>query len=133
MSEMARIMGFSGFGAQEDTPEDERRKQAELLARRQRDTGAVSHGASGGTRKARAAGGDHGGEAAGAVEDDDEDEDSDGADEASAPDDGVLGMPVTHEIELNHGEHPVIALSVDPAGWYIRARVLMLGSQTLGS
>lgn len=120
---MARIMGFSGFGAQEDTPEDERRKQAELLARRQRDTGAVSHGTPGGTRKVRAAGDGKGEEAAAADEDEDEDEDSDGnngADEGegSAPDDGVLGMPVTHEIELNHGEHPVVALSVDPAGRY---------------
>lgn len=101
-------MGFSGFGAQEQEDRHERAQQAALLAhtRRGSDDGAAPTDL---RRKEKEDGGDD-------DRDDEDDEDDDEEDEGEERDEGVLGVPISHEIELKHSDHPVVALSVDPAG-----------------
>eukprot|EP00730_Choanoeca_flexa_P018636 TRINITY_DN9073_c0_g1_i1.p1 TRINITY_DN9073_c0_g1~~TRINITY_DN9073_c0_g1_i1.p1 ORF type:complete len:636 (+),score=134.05 TRINITY_DN9073_c0_g1_i1:136-1908(+) len=104
---MASMMGFSTFGVKEESAEEKQAREAKLLEKRKRSFQSVdeSKATSSSTTHMTV---DNDDNADGQAEEQSEEEDDD--------DQSTLGMPISHEVTLQHGTKPVSALTLDPNG-----------------
>ena len=139
-------MGFAGFGQKEESPAEKARREAELLRKQQRAEGASTSGDAVAVKpreRSSAVDPDGNGAADGDSDEEDEDEDEEDADDPvcrwwlSGPqprlhgdlpglslvsivqagsEESTLGMPISHELNLQHGEKAVSAIALDPSG-----------------
>ncbi|EGD80899.1 hypothetical protein PTSG_01486 [Salpingoeca rosetta] len=110
---MRQMMGFGSFGRQGESAEEKQRKQDEMLAKAKRSSATAAE-ASEETKPSVKTEDD----------DDDDDDEEEGDDDAAATaagneaeeSEGVLGVPISHEVTLKHGSKPIVTFTLDPSG-----------------
>eukprot|EP00041_Stephanoeca_diplocostata_P027213 m.746407 g.746407 ORF g.746407 m.746407 type:complete len:594 (+) comp23136_c0_seq6:186-1967(+) len=109
--DMAAMMGFAGFGKKGEDKELKKKQQADMIASTkripvdQKESDAPLAAATPDTPSTTSAT---------KVDSNESEDDGDDVDGIEAQD--SLGIPVSHEVTLKHGERPISAMDIDPSG-----------------